>query len=178
MALEQEWGRHTPSVQMVSGVYGGLYSQEKEWNVILEKIKDFEKKHGRRPRMLIAKMGQDGHDRGAKVIATSLADMGFDIDLAPLFSTPEEVVKQAMENDVHVIGVSSQAGGHKTLVPELFQSLKDHGVDDIIIVVGGVIPKQDYDFLIQQGVKGIFGPGTPITESTVDILNAIEKSLP
>ena len=178
MALEKEWGRHSPSVQMISGVYGGLYSQEKEWSMILEKIKIFEKKYGRRPRMLIAKMGQDGHDRGAKVIATSLADMGFDIDLAPLFSTPEEVVKQAMENDVHVIGVSSQAGGHKTLVPELIQSLKNNNIDDIIVVVGGVIPKQDYDFLTQQGVKGIFGPGTPITESTLNILDAIEKSHP
>ena len=178
MALEKEWGRYTPSVQMISGVYGSLYSQEKEWNVILEKIKAFEKKYGRRPRMLIAKMGQDGHDRGAKVIATSLADMGFDIDLAPLFSTPEEVVKQAMENDVHVIGVSSQAGGHKTLVPQLIQSLKQNNIDDIIVVVGGVIPKQDYDFLTGQGVKGIFGPGTPITESTLNILDAIEQSRP
>ena len=177
-ALEQVWGRYVPSVQMISGVYGQLYSQEKEWSVIAEKIKSFEKKHGRRPRMLVAKMGQDGHDRGAKVIATSLADMGFDIDLAPLFSTPEEVVKQAIENDVHVIGVSSQAGGHKTLVPELIKDLKKNGAEDIVVVVGGVIPKQDYNFLIKQGVKGIFGPGTPIAESSQAILTAIEESTP
>ena len=176
-ALESVWNRHSPDVRMISGVYGGLYSQEKEWSVITEKIKSFENKYGRRPRMLIAKMGQDGHDRGAKVIATSLADMGFDIDLAPLFSTPEEVIQQAIENDVHVIGVSSQAGGHKTLVPELMRHLKQNQIDDIIVVVGGVIPKQDYKFLLQQGVKGIFGPGTPITESTQDILRAIEESL-
>ena len=175
--LEQIWGRYTPNVQMISGVYGSLYSQEKEWGMITEKIKSFEKKYGRRPRMLVAKIGQDGHDRGAKVIATSLADMGFDIDLAPLFSTPEEVVKQAMENDVHVIGVSSQAGGHKTLVSELMKLLKKSSIDDMIVVVGGVIPKQDYDFLTKQGVKGIFGPGTPITESTLKILQAIEESL-
>ena len=174
-ALEHVWGRYTPDVQMISGVYGGVYSQDKEWNVITEKIKSFEKKYGRRPRMLIAKMGQDGHDRGAKVIATSLADMGFDIDLAPLFSTPEEIVKQAIENDVHVIGVSSQAGGHKTLVPELMKDLKKNQISDIIVVVGGVIPRQDYDFLIKQGVKGIFGPGTPITESSQNILQAIEE---
>ena len=176
-ALEGVWGRYRPDVKMISGVYGGLYSQEKEWGVITEKIKSFEKKYGRRPRMLVAKMGQDGHDRGAKVIATSLADMGFDIDLAPLFSTPEEVAEQAMENDVHVIGVSSQAGGHKTLIPELIKHLKKNQIDDIVVVVGGVIPKQDYDFLFQQGVKGIFGPGTPITKSTRDILRAIEESL-
>ena len=175
-ALEQVWGRYIPNVQMISGVYGRLYSQKKEWSVIIEKIKSFEKKHGRRPRMLVAKMGQDGHDRGAKVIATSLADMGFDIDLAPLFSTPEEVVKQAIENDVHVVGVSSQAGGHKTLVPELIENLKKSGAENIVVVVGGVIPKQDYDFLIKQGVKGIFGPGTPITESSQTILAAIEES--
>ena len=176
-ALEQAWGRYVPDVQMISGVYGRLYSQEKEWHMITDKVKFFEKKYGRRPRMLVAKMGQDGHDRGAKVIATSLADMGFDIDLAPLFSTPEEIVKQAIENDVHVIGVSSQAGGHKTLVPELIENLKKNGVEDIIVVIGGVIPKQDYDFLIQKGVKGIFGPGTPITESSQTILMAIEESI-
>ena len=176
-ALEAVWGRHAPDVRMISGVYGGLYSQEKEWSVITEKIKLFENKHGRRPRMLVAKMGQDGHDRGAKVIATSLADMGFDIDLAPLFSTPEEVVRQAIENDVHVIGISSQAGGHKTLVPELMKNLRKNQIDDIIVVVGGVIPKQDYKFLLQQGVKGIFGPGTPVAESTQNILRAIEESL-
>ena len=121
-------------------------------------------------------MGQDGHDRGAKVMATSLADAGFDVDLAPLFSTPEEVVKQAVENDVHVVGVSSQAAGHKTLVPELINGLKQNGADDIIVVVGGVIPKQDYPFLMNVGVKGIFGPGTPVTESTRHILQLLEES--
>ena len=176
-ALEGVWGRYIPNFKMISGVYGGVYSKEKEWSMITEKIKSFEEKYGRRPRMLVAKIGQDGHDRGAKVIATSFADMGFDIDLAPLFSTPEEVVKQAIENDVHVIGVSSQAGGHKTLIADLMDNLKKNNVEDIIVVVGGVIPKQDYDFLIQQGVKGIFGPGTPITKSTQEILQAIEGSL-
>ena len=127
--------------------------------------------------MLVAKMGQDGHDRGAKVIATSFADLGFDIDLAPLFSTPQEVAKQAIENDVHVIGVSSQAAGHKTLIPELIQELKKLNASDIIVVCGGVIPKQDYDFLRKTGVKGIFGPGTPVTQSALEVIKAIEENI-
>ena len=126
--------------------------------------------------MLVAKMGQDGHDRGAKVIATAFSDIGFDIDLAPLFSTPEEVAKQAVENDVHVVGVSSQAAGHKTLVPDLINELKKLNASDIIVVVVGVIPKQDYDFLEKAGVKGIFGPGTPIIDSATKVIDAINES--
>jgi methylmalonyl-CoA mutase len=127
--------------------------------------------------MLVAKMGQDGHDRGAKVIATSFADLGFDIDLAPLFSTPKEIAKQAVENDVHVVGVSSQAAGHKTLIPELIQELSRLGSSDIIVVCGGVIPKQDYEFLFKAGVKGVFGPGTPISTSAMEVLKVIEENL-
>jgi methylmalonyl-CoA mutase len=143
----------------------------------MKEIEDFEEQHGRRPRMLVAKMGQDGHDRGAKVIATAFADVGFDIDLAPLFSTPSEVAKQAVENDVHVVGVSSQAAGHKTLVPDLIEELKKLNADEIIVVVGGVIPKQDYSFLEEVGVKGIFGPGTPIPVSAKKVLQAINQSI-
>ena len=142
--------------------------------MIKDDIAAFESEHGRRPRMLVCKMGQDGHDRGAKVIATAFADVGFDIDLSPMFSTPEEVAKQAIENDVHVIGVSSQAAGHKTLVPSLIEALKAQGADDIAVVAGGVIPKQDYDFLFAAGVKGVFGPGTPIPDAARQVLDAIK----
>ena len=176
-ALERHWGRYAPNNPLISGVYGRMYAEKKEWKVLTDSIKSFEQKYGRRPRMLVAKMGQDGHDRGAKVIATSLADMGFDIDLAPLFSTPEEIAKQAVENDVHVIGVSSQAAGHKTLVPQLIEELKKQKAENIIVVVGGVIPQQDYAFLTKLGVKGIFGPGTPISQSADLVLKAIEESL-
>ena len=176
-ALEKHWGRYNAHTKTVSGVYGKAYEKDENWMNIMNDIKNFEEKHGRRPRMLVAKMGQDGHDRGAKVIATAFADVGFDIDLAPLFSTPEEVAKQAVENDVHVVGVSSQAAGHKTLIPDLVAELKKLDAEDIIVVCGGVIPKQDYDFLIKAGVKGIFGPGTPIPNAAKDVLNAIEESL-
>ncbi|MBT5093288.1 MAG: methylmalonyl-CoA mutase [Halobacteriovoraceae bacterium] len=176
-ALEKHWGRYKAQTQTVSGVYGSAFSEDKEWTRMKEQIATFETKYGRRPRMLVAKMGQDGHDRGAKVIATAFADVGFDIDLAPLFSTPKEVAKQAIENDVHVVGVSSQAAGHKTLVPELINQLKEQGAEDIIVVVGGVIPKQDYEFLVETGVKGIFGPGTPISESAQAVLESIEKQI-
>ncbi len=175
-ALETVWGRFNASSKTVSGVYGSSYEADQDWQQIREDITAFENKQGRRPRMLVAKMGQDGHDRGAKVIATAFADVGFDIDLSPLFSTPEEVAKQAVENDVHVIGVSSQAAGHKTLVPDLIAALKALEADDIIVVVGGVIPRQDYDFLYQAGVKGIFGPGTKIPVSAREVLDAISKS--
>ncbi len=144
--------------------------------MITKDIEDFEKAHGRRPRMLVAKMGQDGHDRGAKVIATAYADVGFDIDLAPLFSTPEEVAKQAVENDVHVIGVSSLAAGHKTLIPELISELKKLDAQDIVVVAGGVIPKQDYDFLYKAGVKGIYGPGTAIPAAAKDVVDLIKEA--
>ncbi|GAB4404235.1 MAG: methylmalonyl-CoA mutase [Bacteriovoracaceae bacterium] len=175
-ALEKHWGRYQAQSLTVSGVYGKELKENVEWNQMMNEILAFEKANGRRPRMLVAKMGQDGHDRGAKVIATAFADLGFDIDLAPLFSTPEEVAKQAIENDVHVVGVSSLAAGHKTLVPDLINELKKKGADDIIVVVGGVIPRQDYDFLKQAGVSGIFGPGTPISDSAREIIDAINKA--
>ncbi|MDC1174338.1 methylmalonyl-CoA mutase family protein, partial [Bacteriovoracaceae bacterium] len=175
-ALEKHWGRYNATSQTVSGVYGQAYESDEDWKVLKEDIDKFIEDQGRRPRMLVAKMGQDGHDRGAKVIATAFADIGFDIDLAPLFSTPAEVAKQAIENDVHVVGVSSQAAGHKTLVPDLIKELKKLKAEDIIVVVGGVIPKQDYDFLSQAGVKGIFGPGTPILESARAVLKEIKKA--
>lgn len=175
-ALEKHWGRYQAQSMTVSGVYGKELKQNVEWNNMMKEISDFEKVNGRRPRMLVAKMGQDGHDRGAKVVATAFADLGFDIDLAPLFSTPEEVAKQAIENDVHVIGVSSLAAGHKTLVPDLINELKKRNAEDIIVIVGGVIPRQDYDFLYAAGVKGIFGPGTPITDSAKEIIKAIGKA--
>lgn len=175
-ALEQVWGRYNANSKTVSGVYGMDFDQNEDWKELQTRIEKFVKENGRRPRQLIAKMGQDGHDRGAKVVATAYADLGFDIDLAPLFSTPAEVAKQAVENDVHVIGVSSLAAGHKTLIPELIAELKKLGADDIIVVAGGVIPKQDYDFLFQAGVKGVFGPGTPILDSAKAVLDAIEKN--
>ena len=134
----------------MSGVYGASYEDDADWQAIKSDIDDFQEQHGRRPRMLVCKMGQDGHDRGAKVIATAFADVGFDIDLSPMFSTPEEVAKQAVENDVHIVGASSLAAGHKTLVPELIAALKKEGAEDIIVVAGGVIPKQDYDLSLIQ----------------------------
>ena len=175
-AMEREFGRFNAQSQTVSGVYGSAYQDDENWNGISSDIDGFVEKHGRRPRMLVCKMGQDGHDRGAKVIATAFADVGFDIDLSPMFSTPEEVAKQAVENDVHVVGVSSQAAGHKTLVPELIAELKKQGADDIIVVAGGVIPKQDYDYLYEAGVKGIFGPGTKIPLAARDVLEAINTN--
>ena len=174
-AIEKVWGRYNASAKTVSGVYGSSYETDTDWQQMRKEIEAFETSHGRRPRMLVAKMGQDGHDRGAKVIATAFADVGFDIDLSPLFSTPEEVAKQAVENDVHVIGVSSQAAGHKTLVPDLIAALKKEDANDIIVVVGGVIPRQDYDFLYQAGVKGIFGPGTKIPVSARKVLDEINQ---
>lgn len=175
-AMEREFGRFNAQSQTVSGVYGSAYQNDEKWQGISADIEKFVEKHGRRPRMLVCKMGQDGHDRGAKVIATAFADVGFDIDLSPMFSTPEEVAKQAVENDVHVVGVSSQAAGHKTLIPDLIAELNKLGADDVIIIAGGVIPKQDYDFLYEAGVKGIFGPGTKIPLAARDVLDAINKA--
>lgn len=175
-AMEEEFGRYQAQSKTISGVYGATYEDDPDWQGIKADIETFEGQYGRRPRMLVCKMGQDGHDRGAKVIATAFADVGFDIDLSPMFSTPEEVAKQAVENDVHVVGVSSQAAGHKTLVPALIDELKKQGADDIIVVAGGVIPKQDYDFLWDAGVKGIFGPGTKIPVSARSVLDAINKA--
>lgn len=175
-AMEEEFGRYKAEARTISGVYGAPYEDDADWQGIKADIESFENEQGRRPRMLVCKMGQDGHDRGAKVIATAFADVGFDIDLSPMFSTPEEVAKQAVENDVHVVGVSSQAAGHKTLVPALIAALKAQGADDIIVVAGGVIPKQDYDHLWQAGVKGIFGPGTKIPVSARSVLDAIKQA--
>jgi methylmalonyl-CoA mutase len=175
-AMERVFGRFNAQAQTVSGVYGSAFQEDENWQRIAGDIEAFVERHGRRPRMLVCKMGQDGHDRGAKVIATAFADVGFDIDLSPMFSTPAEVARQAVENDVHVVGVSSQAAGHKTLVPELIAELKKQGADDIIVVAGGVIPKQDYDYLYKAGVKGIFGPGTQIPIAARDVLDAINAA--
>ncbi|NIB41259.1 methylmalonyl-CoA mutase [Pseudomaricurvus alkylphenolicus] len=175
-ALEAKFGRYNAQARTISGVYGAPYEDDSDWQAIKSDIEAFESEEGRRPRMLVCKMGQDGHDRGAKVIATAFADVGFDIDLSPMFSTPEEVAKQAIENDVHVVGVSSQAAGHKTLVPELIAELSKQGADDIIVVAGGVIPKQDYDYLYESGVKGIFGPGTKIPVSARQVLDEVRKA--
>jgi methylmalonyl-CoA mutase len=175
-AMEEEFGRDKAEARTISGVYGASYENDEDWQAIKSDIEKFENEQGRRPRMLVCKMGQDGHDRGAKVIATAFADVGFDIDLSPMFSTPEEVAKQAVENDVHVIGVSSLAAGHKTLIPSLIDALKAQGADDIIVVAGGVIPKQDYDYLWDAGVKGIFGPGTKIPVSARAVLDSIREA--
>jgi len=175
-AMEREFGRFNAQAQTVSGVYGSAFSEDEDWRAISGDIEAFVEQHGRRPRMLVCKMGQDGHDRGAKVVATAFADVGFDIDLSPMFSTPEEVARQAIENDVHVVGASSLAAGHKTLVPQLVQELKKQGAEDIVVIAGGVIPKQDYQFLYDAGVKCIFGPGTPIPQAARDVLDAVSES--
>ncbi len=175
-ALEREFGRFNAHAQTVSGVYGAAFEEDDDWQSIRRDIDGFVAEHGRRPRMLVCKMGQDGHDRGAKVIATAFADVGFDIDLSPMFSTPAEVARQAVENDVHVVGASSLAAGHKTLVPELVQALRDEGADDIIVIAGGVIPRQDYPFLRDAGVSCIFGPGTPIPVCAREVLDAVNAA--
>ena len=175
-AMEQVFGRFTANSQTVSGVYGAAYKGDADWEKISMDIDAFVAAHGRLPRMLVAKMGQDGHDRGAKVVATAFADVGFDVDLSPMFSTPSEVARQAIENDVHAVGASSLAAGHKTLVPELIAALREQGGDDIIVIAGGVIPAQDYDFLEQSGVALIFGPGTPIPDAARKVLDAINAN--
>jgi methylmalonyl-CoA mutase len=172
-ALESVFGRFRAHSQTVSGVYGSRCEDDVDWQGLHKEVADFAGEHGRRPRMLVCKMGQDGHDRGAKVIATAFADIGFDVDLSPMFSTPEEVARQAVENDVHVIGVSSQAAGHQTLVPLLAEELKKLAADDIAIVVGGVIPKADYERLFEVGVSKVFGPGTPIPLAIKEVLSVI-----
>ncbi|MEM9316449.1 MAG: methylmalonyl-CoA mutase family protein, partial [Pseudomonadota bacterium] len=175
-ALEAEFGRFTAQAQTVSGVYGSAYESDENWNMISSDIDAFVAKHGRRPRMLVCKMGQDGHDRGAKVVATAFADVGFDVDLSPMFSTPAEVARQAVENDVHVVGASSLAAGHKTLIPELIGELAKLGANDIIVIAGGVIPEQDYPALFDAGVRCIFGPGTPIPEAAREVLDAVDQA--
>ncbi len=172
-ALETVYGRFVAQAQTVSGVYGAAYEQDAEWKQISVDIEQFIERLGRRPRMLVAKMGQDGHDRGAKVVATAFADVGFDVDLSPMFSTPEEVARQAVENDVHVVGASSLAAGHKSLVPELIAALRAEGADDVIVIAGGVIPQQDYEFLYESGVSLIFGPGTAIPDAARKVLDAV-----
>ena len=176
-ALEKVWGRHRADTQKVTGVYAAAYDSAEGWDKLKAEIVDFAAAQGRRPRVMIAKLGQDGHDRGAKVVASAFADLGFDVDMGPLFQTAEECARQAIENDVHAVGVSTLAAGHKTLVPAIIQSLKDQGADDIIVFVGGVIPRQDYDMLYEAGVKGIYGPGTPIPASAKDVLEQIRAAL-
>ncbi|MCB1677910.1 MAG: methylmalonyl-CoA mutase [Halioglobus sp.] len=175
-AMEREFGRYKAQARTVSGVYGAAFEQDEGWRAMREDIERFIERHGRRPRMLVCKMGQDGHDRGAKVIATAFADVGFDIDLSPMFSTPEEVARQAIENDVHVVGASSLAAGHKTLVPQLVEELKKQGAGDILVIAGGVIPRQDYDFLRAAGVDFIFGPGTSIPACAREVIDAVNAA--
>ncbi len=172
-AMEKVFGRHRAEIRSISGVYGGQYEGDNEFAAIRGEVEAFAREEGRRPRMLVAKMGQDGHDRGAKIIATAFADLGFDVDIGALFQTPEEVAKDAIESDVHVIGVSSQAAGHKTLVPMLIDALKQQKADDILVVCGGVIPAQDYAFLHNAGVAAIFGPGTNIPDAARKVLQLI-----
>jgi len=176
-ALEKIYGRHRADTQKVTGVYAAAYDSAEGWEKLKQEINEFASEQGRRPRVMIAKLGQDGHDRGAKVVATAFADLGYDVDMGPLFQTPEECARQAIENDVHAVGVSTLAAGHKTLVPAIIEELKKQGADDIIVFVGGVIPRQDYDFLYEAGVKGIYGPGTPIPASAKDVLEQIRKAV-
>jgi len=176
MAMEKEFGRHRAEVKTLSGVYGAAYDGDDDFRRIQIEVDEFSKAEGRRPRMLVVKMGQDGHDRGAKVIATAFADIGFDVDVGPLFQTPEEAANDAVDNDVHIIGISSQAAGHKTLAPKLIEALKEKDAEEIIVICGGVIPQQDYKFLLEKGVKAIFGPGTNIPAAASEILKLIVQS--
>jgi methylmalonyl-CoA mutase len=175
-ALEKEFGRHRAEVRTLAGVYGAAYEGDEGFAAIQKSVEDFAEDEGRRPRMLVVKMGQDGHDRGAKVIATAFADIGFDVDVGPLFQTPEEAAQDAIDNDVHVVGISSQAAGHKFLAPRLIEALKERDAGDIIVICGGVIPQQDYEFLQRAGVKAIFGPGTNIPDAAQDILKLIRAA--
>ena len=172
-AMENAFGRHKATIRAVSGIYSAEVSDDENFRLAREMSDRFAELDGRRPRILVAKMGQDGHDRGAKVIATSFADLGFDVDMGPLFQTPAEVARQAAENDVHIVGVSSLAAGHKTLVPQLIEELTNIGRGDILVIAGGVIPAQDYQFLYDAGVKGIFGPGTVISVAAQKILQTL-----
>jgi methylmalonyl-CoA mutase len=176
MAMEKVFGRHRAEVKTLAGVYGAAYEGDAGFAAIQADVNAFAEEEGRRPRMLVVKMGQDGHDRGAKVIATAFADIGFDVDVGPLFQTPAEAAQDAVDNDVHVIGISSQAAGHKTLAPQLVQALKAAGAEDILVICGGVIPQQDYQFLYDAGVKAIFGPGTNIPKAAQDILTLIRSA--
>jgi methylmalonyl-CoA mutase len=174
-ALEDVYTRYRATVQSVSGVYGAVEQGDPEYDRVCEEVRAFAEEEGRRPRMLVVKLGQDGHDRGMKVIATAFADIGFDVDVGPLFQTPEEAARQAVDNDVHVVGVSSQAAGHKTLVPLLVEALAAEGAANIAVVVGGVIPPQDYAFLHEHGVACVVGPGTPVPKAASQVLRALRK---
>ncbi|MGE5116102.1 MAG: methylmalonyl-CoA mutase [Betaproteobacteria bacterium] len=175
-ALETVFGRHRADTHKVTGVYAAAYDSAEGWEQLKREVDAFAAEEGRRPRVMVAKLGQDGHDRGANVVASAFADLGFDVDIGPLFQTPEECARQAIENDVHAVGVSTLAAGHKTLVPAIIEALRRQGGDDIVVFVGGVVPKQDYDFLHAAGVKGIYGPGTPIPASAKDVLEQIKAA--
>jgi methylmalonyl-CoA mutase len=177
-AMEQVFGRHRAVIRSISGVYGGAYSDDEEFQRIRKEVDEFAAAEGRRPRILVAKLGQDGHDRGAKVIATAFADLGFDVDIGPLFQTPDEAAREAIENDVHVVGVSSQAAGHKTLVPQLVEQLREQGAREVVVVVGGVVPAGDYDFLKANGVSAVFGPGSNIPQAAAEILALVRERRP
>ncbi|HQN98419.1 MAG TPA: cobalamin-dependent protein, partial [Bacteroidales bacterium] len=170
------FGRYEAVIKSVSGVYSLESKDDDNFRKACEMADEFARLEGRRPRIMIAKMGQDGHDRGAKVVATGYADIGFDVDIGPLFQTPAEAARQAVENDVHILGVSSLAAGHKILVPQVIEELKNLGRDDILVIVGGVIPPQDYEFLYKAGVVAIFGPGTVVSEAAIKILEILIKS--
>ncbi|MGH9138911.1 MAG: cobalamin-dependent protein, partial [Acidimicrobiales bacterium] len=174
-AMEDVFGRHRAEIRSISGVYGSAYEGDEAFTKLRAEVESFEAEEGRRPRILVAKMGQDGHDRGAKVVGTAFADLGFDVDFGPLFETPEEVARAAVENDVHVVGVSSQAAGHKTLVPQLVEALRAAGAGDVVVVCGGVIPPQDHAGLHDAGVAAVFGPGTNIPEAARQVLDLVRE---
>jgi methylmalonyl-CoA mutase len=176
-AMEKVFGRHQAEIKSISGVYSSEFSKEEEIANVRQMTDEFAQREGRRPRLMVAKMGQDGHDRGAKVIATAFADLGFDVDIGPLFQTPAEAARQAVENDVHVLGMSSLAGGHKTLLPQVREELRKLGREDILVVVGGVIPAQDYEFLHEQGASAVFGPGTVIPVAARKVLEELNHQL-
>ncbi|WP_420643383.1 methylmalonyl-CoA mutase [Candidatus Leptofilum sp.] len=176
-ALEQVWGRHKATIRSIGGVYSSEFGEKMEIETVRQMADEFEELEGRRPRIMVAKIGQDGHDRGAKVVATAFADLGFDVDIGPLFQTPAEVAKQAIENDVHVVGISSLAAGHKTLLPQLVEELEKYGRSDIMVVIGGVIPAQDYQFLTDHGAAAIFGPGTVIPVAAQKVLQELKNRL-
>ena len=172
-ALEKEFGRHKAEIKTFSGVYNKEIKNDMSFEKAKKMANHFAELEGRRPRIMIAKMGQDGHDRGAKVVATGYADLGFDVDIGPLFQTADEAAKQAVENDVHILGISSLAGSHKTLVPKVIEALKSYGRDDIMVIVGGVVPKQDYQYLFDAGTVAVFGPGTKISETAISVLDIL-----
>jgi methylmalonyl-CoA mutase len=174
-ALEQVYGRHSAIIHSISGVYGSAWAGDDGFAGIQRAVSDFAQEEGRRPRLLVVKLGQDGHDRGAKVIATAFADIGFDVDIGPLFQTPEEAARHAVENDVHVVGISSQAAGHQTLVPQLIEALRAQKASDVLVVCGGVIPPQDHAMLKAAGVSAIYGPGTNIPQAAAEVLRLIHS---